>query len=526
MMRILLIISFAFFNLSWTSGGEGETKLKVKDRKTYDLAEYHFASEDYILSEKYYAKLVKNYPKDGYFRMQLGYSLFELDRFEESIRSFEEAIEFKMQEAHYLKARAHHRVEQFEEALEHYVKYLTCTKKTVTDARINKEMNSVKRAIEAYKFPLDVRVKNIGSEINSQFDDYVPLISPDGKTMIFTSKRPGGATNSHTKWESTLFEDIFISNNVHGKWTMPIRMSAPVNSAYHDANVCFSADGASLIIYRNEKFMESGDLYLTENSKNGWSEPEKLPGNVNSAYHEPSACLDPSGQRMYLVSNRPGSFGERDLFLLNKLPNKEWSEPINLGRTINTEYNEDAPFVDPTGKYLYFSSEGHDGIGGFDIYKAKINDDGTLETPVNMGYPINTVQDDIYFSITSNGKKAFFSSLKVGDTYGEQDIYELDLLFEDQDYVIVKGNVQNKKYDPLEAFVKLTDEEGNVVQKVFADPERGNFMASVLPDRKYTITISYEGYETHEELIEPTIKTKGEFSILSLKIILKEEQHE
>ena len=510
--------------LNASSQLSNETKLKAKHKKTYEMAEYYFDAEEFDLSEKYFGELAENYPGDGYFQFKWGYSLFELDRPLDAIKSFEAAVNLGFKEAHYYKARVHHKLEQFDKAISDYTAYHDYPKKLKTDAALDEQISAVKRAKDAYSNPINVRIKNIGEGINTAYEDYVPLISPDGNKLIFTSKRPN--PKGLTKYDDILFEDIYVAEKQMGNWATPTLLAAPINSDQHDANVCFSADGKSLIIYRNDKKRDTGDLYLAEFNNGSWGEPIKLPSNINSPYHEPSAALNPEGDRMYLVSNRPGSIGERDLFLLNKLPNGEWSQPINLGKGINTKYNEDAPFVDPNGEYLYFSSEGHNSIGGFDIFRSKILSDGTLANPENMGFPINSVHEDIYFSITADGKTAYYSSLKVGDTYGEQDIYEIDFLFENQDHVVVKGKVENEKGEPVEAYLEIKDESGKVVQKVFSSPERGNFLMSVLPDRSYEFSASHEDYETFIQTIEPKIARKGEFSILKLEIILKEKRHE
>ncbi len=525
MKKLVLFFMTALLFISAGLLFERETKLKNKHKKTYELAEYYFTSEDYELSEKHFRELADNYPEDGYFQFKLGFSLFELDREEDAILAFDKAIDLGLEEAHFYRARASHKLEKFDAALTHYKLYGQYRQKLKTDAIIKAEISAVERAKLAYANPVNVKIKNAGAIINSKYEDYVPLISPDGNKLVFTSKRPD-ETAKKQGFGDALYEDIFVSEKTNGIWGKPVQLGSPINTSQHDANVCFSADGKSLIIYRNEKNRSSGNLFSSQFVDGAWAVPIKLPETINSSYHEPSAALNPKGDKLYLVSNRPGSLGERDLFLLNKLPNGEWSEPINLGKTINTEFNEDAPFVDPTGKYLYFSSEGHNGIGGYDIFKSRILADGTLDRPVSMEYPINTVLDDIYFSITEDGKTAYYSSYKTNDTQGKQDIYEIDFLFEDADHVIVKGQVLNEKKDALKAHVELKDENANLIQQVFSAPENGNFLMSVIPDRKYELSVSHEGYETYTKIIEPKIARKGEFAILKLDIILKEKKHE
>lgn len=500
----------------------GDTKLKSKHRRIYELAEFYFAEANYHLSKKYYEELLENYPKEGYFHHKLGIAHLEMDDKSRAKDYLVAAVSLDKGEAHYHLAKCFHRLEKFDKAISHYEEYMQLPNKNVTDAKLSYEIQRVKNARYAYKNPVAVTIKNVGDKINSSYKDYVPLINANGDQLIFTSRRPG-STGELLDPNDRPFEDIYLSKKLNGEWTDPVQFGPPINTVYHDANVCYSANGASLIIYRSEKHRESGDLHISHFVDQLWTEPERLPKSINTPYHEPSAALSPDGKRMYLVSDRPGSLGERDLFMVNKLPNGDWSEPKNLGRTLNTNFNEDAPFVDPSGTYLYFSSEGHNSLGGFDIYRARILEDGMVGPPVNMGYPINTVEDDIYFSITSDGKTAYYSSEKSTGGVGSQDIYEIDFIFEVTDHVIVKGLIKNDLGLPVEAEVELNDEEGNLLEWYSCDPDKGKFVIPVLPDRVYVVKAVSKGFVSHQEIIQPRINSKGEFTVLDLDIVLAKE---
>ena len=521
MMRKLYIICLLLVPML-LDAGPGDTKLKSKHRRVYELAEFYFAESNFIMSKKYYEELLENYPQEGYFHHKLGVAHLELDDKQRAKDYLNRAVALDKKEAHYHLAQCLHRLEKFNEAIAHYEIYKQLPDKRVTDARLNYEINRVKNARYSYANPIAVSIGNVGEKINSNYKDYVPLINAEGDQLIFTSRRPG-STGGMLDPNDQPYEDIYMSHKLDDDWSEPTQFGPPINSTYHDANVCFSTNGNSLILYRSEKNRESGDLHISHQVDTGWTDPERLPKTINTIYHEPSAALSPSGDRMYLVSNRPGSLGERDIFLVNKLPNGEWSEPNNLGRVINTEYNEDAPFVDPTGTYLYFSSAGHNSIGGFDIFRSRILDNGTVGPPVNMGYPINTVEDDIYFSITADGKKAFYSSEKSTGGIGSQDIYEIDFIFEDTDHVIVKGFIKNEKGKFLEGEIEINDQEGNLVEWYYCDADKGKFVIPVLPDRAYVLRAISDGYIEHQAIIQPTVKSKGEFTVLDLDIVLARE---
>ena len=185
------------------------------------------------------------------------------------------------------------------------------------------------------------------------------------------------------------------------------------------------------MLFRSYKNDKEGSIYYSKLDGDQWSYGYMLgtdPGDItdiNTQYHEPSACLSPDGNTLYFVSDRPGGFGGEDIYRCVKLPTGRWSKATNLGPTINTEYDEDAPFMHPDGVTLFFSSNGHKTMGGFDIFFSVKSDSGWYP-PQNMGYPINTTDDDVFYVMSSDGKRAYFSSVRP-EGLGEQDIYMVTL---------------------------------------------------------------------------------------------------
>jgi outer membrane protein OmpA-like peptidoglycan-associated protein len=267
------------------------------------------------------------------------------------------------------------------------------------------------------------RIENIKDVVNSEYPDYVPTISADQSTMIFTSRRAGGV-GKFKDVDNEYFEDIWISKkDANGEWGYPENLGEPINTESHDANIGLSADGKELFIRKPEN---GGDIFVTNLKPDGkWAVPVSLGTNINSKYDEPSVSISTDGKTLYFSSDRPGGFGGFDIYKSQLDKNGKWGKPQNLGSMVNTEYDEDAPFIDFDSKTLYFSSRGLNGMGGYDIYKSIY--DSTKKSwgePQNMGYPVNSPDEDIYFVIAGDGKTGYFASAK-GDGFGDKDIYKI-----------------------------------------------------------------------------------------------------
>ena len=348
-------------------------------------------------------------------------------------------------------ARAYQYGLQFEDAIENYNLYL---QKLEQDKDYRGEdkipVNQVKRRIyecgNGIEFMANARnfiITNIGSSINSNSLDYAPVINADETMMIFTSRRKEDNLNENVYDDNFAYEDIFISYKENGKWTTAKNIGETVNTLYFESNLALSADGKQLYIYRDEN---NGDIYVSEQRLDEtWSEPQPVSDNINSSYSENSVSISPDGQTLYFSSDRPGGFGGLDLYKCEKDRRGEWGRVTNLGETINTPYDEDGVFIDFDGKTLYFSSRGRKGMGGYDIFKSiyKVEDD-TWSDPVNLGYPINTPDDDIFFVSTKDGKRGYFATVR-NDGVGYLDIYMVEIPDQSEDLADKLDNKNQKK---------------------------------------------------------------------------------
>lgn len=270
-------------------------------------------------------------------------------------------------------------------------------------------------------------VENIKYPINSQYSEYVPVISADGAVMIFTYRgiKSKGADKVNQSMGSVDYnEDVFISYKKNGDWTEPVSIGDNINTDGHDAAIALSVDGQTLFIYKSEN-NNMGDIYVSQLKGNSWTKAEKLKGDVNkNDSWEGSASLSANGKVLYFASDREGGRGGRDLYKAELQSDGSWGNVQNLGYTINTAYNDDAPFIHPDNKTLYFSSEGHTSIGGYDIFYSKLDEYGSFGEAVNIGYPINTIDDNRYFVLAADGKTGYYSG-GGENSIGEQDIFKI-----------------------------------------------------------------------------------------------------
>ncbi len=274
--------------------------------------------------------------------------------------------------------------------------------------------------------PKSAIVKNIGNQVNGNTPEYAPVVSLDGTSLYFTSRR-GWEDNSSDEFKDPMLnnfpEDIYVSyQDFEGAWTSPEKL-AFCNNEMNEATIAVSSDERKIFVYQDAT--GGGDIYYSNFGGNKFEELNKLDYNgVNSNSWETHCTLTPDGENMYFVSDRPGGYGGRDIYRIVKLPNGEWSKAQNMGPEINTPYDEDSPFIAINNKTLYYSSNGPASMGGFDVFVTFRDEDNNWSIPVNMGYPINSTGDDIFYTTTVDGLRGYLSSFRK-DGYGEKDIYEI-----------------------------------------------------------------------------------------------------
>lgn len=373
--------------------------------------------------------------------------------------------------------------------------------------QIHRDIEICKNGIDLTKHRVEMAVTNLEA-LNTQYSDHSPVVSADQKTIIFTSMREGNAGNERKDGQYP--EDVFISQkNEDGQWSAPSRIGS-INSKDNEATISVTVDGKQLYIYKE---VRGGDIYFskTEDFKN-WSEPEALPKKtINTRKRETHATISADGQYLYFASDRTrqkqeGKLfkqkigeGGLDLYVSKKLPDGTWGIPKNLGPKINTQHDENGPFIHPNGS-LYFSSQGHKTMGGYDLFASTPDEQGNWTEPQNVGYPISTTEDDIFYVVSPGGYTAYYSSNQMkNDSKGRSDIYMIGYADDNlANIAAFAGNVQLcDDKSPSQVTVTVTDPETEEVIGVYTpDQEQGQFVMLLTPKDKYYITYEANEYET------------------------------
>ncbi|MBT1690261.1 OmpA family protein [Fulvivirgaceae bacterium PWU37] len=332
----------------------------------------------------------------------------------------------------YLIGRSYQYGENFDMAIYYYNLYKDkLSKKSNYQGKDKIDLAVVDRAIyecqngkQFVSNPQNFSIVNIGREINSEFEDYAPVFNETEDEVVFTTRRRDDNLNQNVFDDNKPWEDIFFSTKKDGKWSFAKNIGEPVNTPYHDSNLSLSADGNTLFIFKDDG---GGDIYFSERTNGVWSPPAPLPGIINSSFEEKSISMSADEKTLYFSSNRPGGYGGLDIYRATKDSKGAWSNVKNLGPKINTEVDDDGPFIDYDGTTLYFSSRGRRGMGGFDVFRATFDPaSNEWSEPENLGYPINTPDDDVFFVASKDGKRAYYSSVRE-DGMGYLDIYMITI---------------------------------------------------------------------------------------------------
>ena len=408
----------------------------------------------------------------------------------------------------YLKAQMAQAENNFDEAIKLYRASKTkgSSIRPEAIATVDKKIKECGIGKKLIETPINVEIVNVGSAINSSNQEYVPVITADESEIFFTSRRSDTEGGGRDAQIDDYYEDIYYSSkDEKGEWQPAVNIGKPINSAFHDATVGLSIDGQKLFIYRDNK-KGIGNIYVTEKKGNEWTIPEELPSPITSKSQETSASYDYTGKTIYFVSARPEGKGGKDIYKSTQNKDGKWGDAENLGAMINTEFDEDAVFLHPDGKTLYFSSNGNNSMGGYDIFKSTF-EKGKWSRPQNLGYPINSSGDDVFFVLTANGEHGYYTSEKAGGE-GKKDIYKIVFLDEIKNnsrpkLTLLKGVVFDKKTKkPLSALIEIFDNDKNeLVSSYESNSATGKYMVSLPAGHDYGISVKKEGYLFYSENI-------------------------
>lgn len=513
---ILFICVIGLASVPTQSFGQkpGQIKKYVKKgRKAYNKGQYW-------KSKSYYDKVTASTTTKPQYWLEAGLVYYDskVER-EKSLLLFEKALEFSAQEGDtipeifYHKAKANHFNGNYEAAIEDYNVFLQNVKNNKKGIELRQE---VIREIEICNNGVDLRnqkterytdVNNMGPRVNSDSPDYAPVVTNDENLILFCSRRPPGTKKNV---DNLYYEDIFYTTRKeNGDWNQAEiidkssgYLAKEVNEGKrHEAPISLSADGKTLFIYKENSIWKSE---LDDDGK--WSIPRRMNNNVNIGTANPSVFITPDEQEMFIVSvGAEGGLGERDLYYTKKNENGGWDKPVNMGPKINTPFKEDAPFLSRDGKTLYFASEGHNSMGGFDIFKTVRDENGEWSDPINIGAPINSSGNDIYYVENAEGTLAYYASMRPG-SFGYLDLYTAS--FECQNIPTTEINgyaIYAENHLPVNGFIKITNKDtGEEAGSYQIDPKTGKYTMVLKPDETYYLELivaqsKYNEVRPHQE---------------------------
>jgi outer membrane protein OmpA-like peptidoglycan-associated protein len=356
-------------------------------------------------------------------------------------------------------------------------------------SKSERELEICKNALTQISMGRVMNIERIGPPISTEWTEYNPVVSTDESVMAFTALRP-----NEDKSGPDFVEDIYITYRQKNAWSATQKIE--INTEFNVGTAGISPDGENMIIFIGAE-NGGGNLYTMDHDGTEWEQPVTMGPQINSRFLESTGSITPDGKRFYFASNRPDGSGGMDIYMVEKNSSGEWGEAKNLGPGVNSKYDDDAPFIHPDGKTLFFTSNGHGTIGGRDIFKT-VFVDGAWSRPQNMGYPINTPANDNYFTLTADAKKGFFSSDRKGGL-GGQDIYVIDLPDEELNIplTMVKGKIlAGENLQPVPTKILVVDKQsGEKIDYVYnPNSKTGNYLIIFPPGKNYDMIIESEGY--------------------------------
>lgn len=477
-------------------------KLAIKGHKEYEDGNWDTALKYYLASDSLE-------PLNPFTTYSIGMCYGQKKEYYKSLNYFSTAKHKGnlSPELDYHYAKALHQNHKFEEAAVAFETYRA--KLHHTDRRhpeLERLIGNCKAGAELIKNPVEVKINNLGPNINSKYADFCPAINADESMLVFTSRRENSTGGLIDMQDNQYFEDIYFSKKSNGVWATAEGVGKEINTNNHDACVGLSADGQEMIVYKTTS-AENGDLYISDLVGQSWTMPKDLGLNVNSKNWEPAASLSSDGKTLFFSSNRPGGFGGTDIYMSKKNDQGQFGPAILMGTEVNTPYDENSPFIHPDGKTLYFSSNGHKSIGGFDIFATTVDiksGEVTSRTE-NLGYPINTAHDDVFFVWSADSKRAYFSSVRE-EGFGEKDIYMLERNNKEAALVVYKGRVLDcDNRTPLSSKIAVTDNTtGQLIGVYHTNIKTGEYIIVLPAEVNYGINIEVEspGYVFYSKNID------------------------
>ncbi|MFB6307385.1 MAG: hypothetical protein ABEH43_10445 [Flavobacteriales bacterium] len=560
------------------NGKMNKKEIKDENKKSGKSEEVKEQINDYIeAGDKYfekgplsYNKALKAYenakklaPKNAEVNYKIAGIHWNKKRFEKALKYYKNAYKYDSTinpDIHKDLGLAYHRNGKLELAEKHLNDHISKYRKKIKSS-LRDSLKETYRILKATRIAkknrkkeVKVFVDNISKRLNSPYPDYDPFLSADGDKVYFTSRRKNTRSGNRADIDGFYYEDVFVSKrDSNGVWEEAKPLPKKINKRTNDAIVHLSLDGQIMLLYRDD---DNGDLFMSKKQGHEWQRAKEL-DNINTKDHqESSATLSHDHKTLYFVSDRKGGQGGKDLYMSTRKENEEWSEPLNMGAKVNSPFNEARPFIHPDGKTLYFSSKGHGTMGGYDIFKTKKKENGNWSEPKNLGYPINSVLDDISFITSPSGKRGYYSTVPTKEGQGKKDIFLVKFLEvkkpgvintenkllayrnqpvaekvieskverKEANLTVLKGVIKDAETNkPLKAEIKIVDNKKNkVINKIESNSKTGEYLIPLPTGKKegnYGISVKAPGYMFQSENIQTVASTR--YNIVKKDIELK-----
>ena len=522
-MNFIKLLSYSVCIIVFTISINGQSNAEFQ--KKFEAANQLLDQKQYEIAKDLWIELAEEYPDNANVNYKTGYCLLNtffqksdallyLSKAERNIKGKYSPIDYTVKnaplETHYHLAHAFHHNYQIDSAIKYYRYFQNeGPKKHYLQSNIVKNLKQCNVASALITHKKDYEMVNLGAKINSGFPDYNPCLTLDENTLFFTSKRT--RTEDVTYQNATIFnpqdgqhfEDIYVTHRdiKTNEWSTP-KLLDFCTANESQATIGISGDGEKLFVYQS-KLESDEEIYYTSRDQDYY---RVKPLNIfNSASWENHVTISADEKILFFVSDRPGGLGGTDIWRCVKLPNGEWSKPFNIGPPVNSPYNEQSPFMHPDGKTLYFSSDGEKSMGGYDIFFSKKMEENSWSNPINMGFPLNTVDDDLFFTTSVDGARGYYASNHDGG-YGGNDLYMVKLKNTITDPVsILKGYVDkgNNPFLP-DGITIWVHEVGSDIEPMKFTPNKnnGSYIFTLDPCKEYDVEYTKSELNPNNELIE------------------------
>jgi outer membrane protein OmpA-like peptidoglycan-associated protein len=461
-----------------------------QSKDSLELADDLINNQDFAQAIVFYKRFIQINPKnpDLYFKLGFCYLNTEGKR-DSAIPCFKKALRLittvkhryryqtNPQEIKFYLARAYRVNYEFDSA----IVFLSQLRAEVRNRRfiryIEDELNKAETGQELVQHPLDIKVVNLGEPVNSPYTEHTPVLTADESELFFTSRRKLWP-DSKLMYDGEYDENIYVAHkDSTGRWAI-VKPLWNIDTRAHEATISVSHDGTKLFIYKDD---DNGSIYVSDYKNGQWTKPRKLGPNINTPYRETHCSMSVDGRTLFFTSDRPGGYGGLDIWVSHRQKDGTWGPAKNIGSVINTDKDEEAPFIFYDDRTLYFSSKGHNTMGGYDIFRSTLTDFGTWTVPENLGYPINSIEDDVFYFPTADNKRAYFASRRRKG-YGRSDIYMM--------------TIKQAARSPVSILIaKLVSCSGKIppVDIMYTDVATGDYYVATPKNNKFLI-VAHKGH--------------------------------